>query len=102
MSTELITRLEADCRYLEQANAHADEGPLGEEAARSILSIGLRNTRDLSEMLAAAQFLIANAGTVSYIRYLESHNRLSLAIAKVTGEQASMAVKSSQQNRQPR
>jgi hypothetical protein len=96
MSAELITRLEADLNYLEQADAHADEGPLGEAAARSILSIGLRNTRDLTEMLAAAQFMIASAGTVSYARYLDSHNRLEAAIAKVAPEQTSMAVKPSQ------
>jgi 7-keto-8-aminopelargonate synthetase-like enzyme len=96
MNAELITRLEADLSYLEQADAHADEGPLGEAAARSILSIGLRNTRDLAEMLAAAQFMIASTGTVSYARYSDSHSRLEAAIAKVAGKQASMAVKSEQ------
>ena len=32
----------SDLEYLEQAAAHADEGPIGEVAARSILAIALR------------------------------------------------------------
>ena len=38
---------EVDLFYLEQAEAHADEGPLGEPAARSILAIALRYVRTL-------------------------------------------------------
>lgn len=34
-----------DLEYLEQADAHAGEGPLGEAAARSILAIALRLAR---------------------------------------------------------
>lgn len=41
----LAQRLIADLTYLEQAEASADEGPLGEPAARGILAMALRNTR---------------------------------------------------------
>lgn len=42
-------KLLEDLAYLEQASAHSDEGPLGGPAARSILGIALRNTRDALE-----------------------------------------------------
>ena len=38
-----------DLRYLEEAEAHADEGPLGEPAARSILKIALRLARKAND-----------------------------------------------------
>lgn len=40
MKAQPIT--DGDIEYLGQAEAHADEGPLGEVAARSILKIALR------------------------------------------------------------
>lgn len=36
---------ERDRQYLEQADAHADEGPLGEPAARNILALALKYVR---------------------------------------------------------
>ncbi len=50
LKTELEAQAEKDLSYLEQADAHADEGPLGEPAARSILAIALRWTRIAGEV----------------------------------------------------
>lgn len=50
-----------DLEYLEQAEAHADEGPLGEPAARDILKIALRlkKERDILKALLAGALDLA-------------------------------------------
>jgi hypothetical protein len=45
MRTEFEAQLDSDIQYLESADVHSDEGPLGEPAARSILAIALRYAR---------------------------------------------------------
>lgn len=42
LKSKAEAQTEQDISYLHQAEAHADEGPLGEPAARSILKIALR------------------------------------------------------------
>lgn len=45
MRTEFEAQTDKDIEYLESAACHADEGPLGEPAARSILEMALRYAR---------------------------------------------------------